>query len=235
MIYDSLYTQTLISRVDTMRKLTIDFIPSEEDRRALEPMYELIHSYEILETLKIEWEEGLCIDLIECHMREPHVLEDGDNLGRYEVLRVLKTEGDKQVCLVKHHEPEETVDEFREFDLDLIYTTPTVLSQEKCTTSVIGDRENLTRFVELMRKGTGEILGMTFKKSMYHRQDILSVLTDRQREIIIAAHRFGYYDYPRKVNSKKLSKRVDISVPTLVQHLRKAEGRIMSEILAGYS
>ncbi|UCC93935.1 MAG: hypothetical protein JSW25_04520, partial [Thermoplasmata archaeon] len=110
-----------------MRKLTIDFVPTEEDKRALAPMFELIHSYEILETLKIDWEEGLCIDLIECHMREPHVLQDADTLGRYEVLRVLKTEGDKQVCLVKHHEPEETMDEFQEFDLDLIYTTPTVL------------------------------------------------------------------------------------------------------------
>jgi hypothetical protein len=218
-----------------MRKLTIDFMPNEQDRKAMEPMFQLIHSYEILETLKIEWEEGICIDLIECRMKEPHVLHDSDTLGQYEVLRVLKTEGDKQVCLVKHHQPEETMDEFQEFDLDLIYTQPTVIAEDKFTTSVIGDRENLTRFVEVMRKTGVEILEMTFKRSMYHRQDILSVLTDRQREIIIAAHRFGYYDYPRKVNSKRLSERVDISVPTLVQHLRKAEGRIMAELLAGYS
>ena len=69
----------------------------------------------------------------------------------------------------------------------------------------------------------------------YQKHDILSVLTEKQRDILITAHENGYYDYPKKINSEKLSEKVKVSKATLVQHLRKAEGRLLSEILTGYS
>ena len=75
---------------------------------------------------------------------------------------------------------------------------------------------------------------MTFKKAAYQKHDILSVLTEKQREILVAAQKYGYYDYPKKISSELLSKKVNISRATLVQHLRKAEGRILAEIMAGY-
>ncbi|MCD4843979.1 MAG: helix-turn-helix domain-containing protein, partial [Methanosarcinales archaeon] len=52
--------------------------------------------------------------------------------------------------------------------------------------------------------------------------------------IIIAANKYGYYDYPKKINSQQLSQKVKLSKSTLIQHLRKAEGRIMANISAGY-
>ena len=218
-----------------MRKLTLDFVPSEDDREALAPLFECIHSYEILETMTIEWEEGLCIDLIECRAREGFPIREAREMGNFEILSVIRSQGDRHICLVKYYEPADSLEQMREFKLDLIYTTPTVVSPERCTTSVIGDRQNLTRFVELVRRSGGDIVNMSFKRAVYQRQDMLSVLTDRQREVMVAAHRFGYYDYPRGISSERLSQRVGVSVPTLVQHLRKAEGRIVAEIMTGYS
>jgi predicted DNA binding protein len=51
---------------------------------------------------------------------------------------------------------------------------------------------------------------------------------------VIAAKRHGYYDYPRRVNSEQLAEIVGISKATVVEHLRKAEGRLMETLLAGY-
>ena len=39
--------------------------PNEQMKKMMGPIFEKIHSYEILETLKIDLEECICIDLVE--------------------------------------------------------------------------------------------------------------------------------------------------------------------------
>ena len=218
-----------------MRKLTLEVEPNEATREAQKSMFKDIQSYEILESLKIDYEEGICVDLIEFHLKDGVSIHDIKSIGNMEILSVLKSAGNMHTCLIKYYEPEDSKELFKEFDLDLIYTKPSIISNEKITISCIGDNESLTRFIELIKIHAGKIENMTFKKAVYQKQDIISVLTDKQREILITAHKNGYYDYPKKINSERLSKKVNIGKATLVQHLRKAEGRLLGEILAGYS
>lgn len=53
-----------------MRKLTLDFEPNEMIGELFKPTFELIQSYEVLENLKIDKEEGICLDLIECILKD---------------------------------------------------------------------------------------------------------------------------------------------------------------------
>ena len=218
-----------------MRELIIEFEPNEMMRKECKPIFEVVRYYEILETLKIEWEHGICVDLIEFSLQDHLSIEDVDHIGDMEILSVLRSEGGKHTCLIKHKEPEGSVDMFREFDLDLIFSQPFIMAPDKCTFSVIGEQKSLNRFVELMKGQASRIINMTLKKAAYRRKDILSVLTEKQKNIIIAARKYGYYDYPKKISSEKLSKRLNITKGTMLEHLRKAEGRLLAEILAGYS
>jgi predicted DNA binding protein len=59
----------------------------------------------------------------------------------------------------------------------------------------------------------------------------LDRLTEKQRKIIISAYRLGYYDVPRKMHSEKLANRMKLSRATLVEHLNKAERRLLSRII----
>ena len=59
----------------------------------------------------------------------------------------------------------------------------------------------------------------------------LSKLTTMQQKVILSAFELGYYDLPRKVDSRTLAKRLNIAEPTLVVHRRKAERTLLSEIL----
>jgi predicted DNA binding protein len=162
-------------------------------------------------------------------------MEEVTYIDKMEILSVLKSENGKHTCLVKHEEPEGSQDAFQEYDLDLIYSQPFIISPDKNTFSVIGEHKNLLRFIELMKMQASKVINMTFKRAAYQRQDILTVLTEKQKEIIIAAHKYGYYDYPKKISSEKLASRVNISKGTMMEHLRKAEGRLLDEILTGYS
>jgi len=216
-----------------MRKLILEIEPNNNWKKLLTPIFEKIHSYEVLEILKCEFDIGLRMQLCELVLKEQFSINELKNIGHYQILDVLKSEGKKYTCLIKILEPERFKDLYKEFNLDVIYTTPMILFEEKHTYSCIGDQENLSKFIEAM-KNMGEVVNMRWQKGAYQRHDILSVLTDKQREIVIAAKKYGYYEFPKKINSKELSEKVNISKPTLIQHLRKAEDRLMENILAGY-
>jgi len=58
-----------------------------------------------------------------------------------------------------------------------------------------------------------------------------STLTDRQREVIEFALTEGYFKWPRKVTSEELADELDISRATFLEHLRKAERKLLTELL----
>lgn len=216
-----------------MRKMVLDIRPSEGTVESLRPILDVLSSYEILEQLKFDREKGTCVDLIQCRLREGLDIDETPWFGHMEVLAVLRSEGDAHTCLVRYHEPGGAEDAEADFDMDLVYTTPSLISEERFVISAIGTDRDLARLMEGVRRHVGEVTGMSMSRAAYQRRDILTVLTDRQREVLTAANRHGYYEYPRRVSSEKLAERVGISKPVLLQHLRKAEGRIMADIFAG--
>ena len=217
-----------------MRKMTVELSPNEAMREAQRPLFENIYSYEVLEMLKVDHEQGMCVDLIECELREHLTIDELTSIGRMDILNVLKSVGNRHTCLIKYIE-DDSKDLFKEFDLDLITVPPSKLSEDRYVTTVIGVHENLNRYVELLREHVGKVESISMRQAVYERGELLSILTDKQRQALVTAHRYGYYEYPRRINSTKLAEKVSISKPTLVQHLRKAEGRLMDEILTGHS
>jgi len=61
-------------------------------------------------------------------------------------------------------------------------------------------------------------------------QAILSQdLSERQREVIELARQRGYYEWPRETNASDLAEELKISKTTLLEHLRKAESKIIGQ------
>jgi hypothetical protein len=59
----------------------------------------------------------------------------------------------------------------------------------------------------------------------------LNQLTEKQQEVLIIAFKLGYYNIPRKITSEELAKKLGIVDSTLVEHIRKAELRLLTQIL----
>ena len=55
----------------------------------------------------------------------------------------------------------------------------------------------------------------------------LDVLTRSQREVFELARDRGYYEWPREVSTRELAAEMDISKTTLLEHLRKAESKLL--------
>ncbi len=216
-----------------MRKLILEFFPNEMLRNVQKPMFEDLHSYELLEMLRKDYEEGVKIGLMVFNTKGDIPINEVKLPDNIDILNILKSEGNKHTCMVKVQDPKDIKKMLKEFKLNLIWTSPIIISEEKIVYSCIGDQENLKKFVEIMKK-YGEIGNMSFQKAAYQEHDILTVLTDKQREVLIAAKKHGYYKYPRKIKSEELAQKIGISQGTTVEHLRKAEERLMENILAGH-
>ena len=80
----------------------------------------------------------------------------------------------------------------------------------------------------------GKVESISFTKATFTEHDLLNVLTNKQKGIIIEAKNRGYYEYPRKITTLELSSKLGISKATTVEHLRKAEMRLMNSLLEGY-
>lgn len=55
-------------------------------------------------------------------------------------------------------------------------------------------------------------------------------LSERQREAFRLARARGYYEYPRQITARDLAADLDISKTTFLEHLRKAEAKLLDAI-----
>lgn len=56
-------------------------------------------------------------------------------------------------------------------------------------------------------------------------------LSERQREVFELARDRGYYNWPREVTATELASELDVSKATLLEHLRKAESKLVDSVL----
>jgi predicted DNA binding protein len=217
----------------SMRKMILELELKPPFSVMAEQVLHNVESYTIIEMVRIDFHHGIKVGIMEVQMREGFSIDDLQLPPPARVVSVIQSSGDSHTCVVQVQAPKEMLGLFREFDLDLIWATPMGVSQDTLTMSVVGEDGELRKLMGIIEK-IGTVRQVHVQPASFHQEDLLAGLTDRQREVLIAAKRYGYYDYPRRMNAEELSKRVGVSKATLVEHLRKAEGRLVASLLAGY-
>jgi predicted DNA binding protein len=75
--------------------------------------------------------------------------------------------------------------------------------------------------VEVDSITTGETSSLTT------RDQRLDTLTVQQRQVFEHARQAGYYEWPRATSTRELAAEFDVSKTTLLEHLRKAEAKLL--------
>ena len=216
-----------------MRKMIIEMKLNEDYLKNFNFLIDKIESIEFLELLKIDFQKRIKMAIAAFNLKEGYTIEDIKVPEYVEIFTVLQKNGNRYVCLIKAKYFKSLSTLAKKFNIDIIWDTPSIFTKDKMVISVTGNEDNLKKILELFKK-IGNVKKISFVKAIYNEQTLLTCLTDKQREILIAAKKNGYYNYPRKINSKELSKKIGLSKPTVVQHLRKAEVRLVSNLLTGY-
>jgi len=97
---------------------------------------------------------------------------------------------------------------------------------ERVYTVLFFERDDLKSIVEDFRE-----IGTVTLRKLTRIGNSESQLTDRQQEVIEAALRGGYFEWPRRIDSEELADRLGISRATCLEHLRKAEEQLLRDAL----
>jgi len=80
-----------------------------------------------------------------------------------------------------------------------------------------------------------DTLGQARVEKLSRVPDRPAGLSKRQLEVVEAALNAGYYDWPRGADAETVASQLDITHPTFLEHLRKAEKKLLSNALTAPS
>lgn len=217
-----------------MRKLSIQISPQPGNEFISNKTINKFESIKMLELLKLDFKRGIIAGIFEVIIKDEFIFKDIKFPKEIKIFKVLKEIGNKYTCFIKiQYHKNSLRKKLKDFDLDIILIKFDLEPQKNLELSIIGDNKHLAEFLEIIKK-YGEIRIISFKKAAFESHNVLSNLTNKQRETLLIAKKNGYYDYPRAINGFQLSEKMGISKATTIEHLRKAEKRLISQVLIGY-
>ena len=110
---------------------------------------------------------------------------------------------------------------------------PDFLDVDRMKVEMIGKENEIKKLLHYTNKwgdNSFKILGLTSIDTK--GASLLSKLTQRQRQMLLTAYALGYYDVPRRISSDELSVHLNLDKSTIVEHLRKAERKLIGSIIA---
>jgi len=227
-----------------MIKFTILVEPYDEIKEMIKKYlpFDRIQKLEHIEIMNIDVKSGKKLYVTKTNMKNGYSIEDLNFSNKdgltYKVLDILYKNKNEYIILLK-------VEEFGKifqitnpmrddlFDLNIKIVTPIVFEEKKIILTIIGDKKSIDIIVNHYKKiGTVKILHS--KKMSFDCNNIMSVLTPKQMEVFLKAFKEGYYDFPRKISAQSLAKNIGKGKATILEHLRKSEKKIFSEIIYDY-
>lgn len=121
------------------------------------------------------------------------------------------------------------------YDPEIIRSNPVVINKDGYHVWDLAsfNRKVLERVLKFAEKRLGaKIIGFRQEKiSNINFTKLLPELTVKQKRAMDIAINAGYYEYPKRVKMEVLAKKMGISYSTYQAHLKKAEGKILPEVL----
>ncbi len=144
-------------------------------------------------------------------------------------LNVMRHSGRKYTCFIKGKIIVDKISGFIE-DFEIKLDFPIIVDRNSCRFSLVGKRDELYNIVK-KAKEDWKMEVLSFEKYHPAAKNMLDSLTVKQKEVLKQAYLSGYFSYPRKINPQKLADKMGINKATLLEHLRKAEDKILHRII----
>jgi predicted DNA binding protein len=193
-----------------------------------------IKSLEMLHILKIG-EDGFAL-ILRIELKDPsqnveefltYILKDTVNSK----FQLLEHEKENTYIFFVKGQPIESSHAIDHRKITMYPVMPLGIKDGKVKITLLGDNEQVKQFLEFIGGIGIRYRIISLMDAKFSPSSPVSSLTDKQREALILAFTLGYFDTPRKISSEELAKKMGIVHSTLAVHLRRAERRLLSEVL----
>jgi predicted DNA binding protein len=166
--------------------------------------------------------------------KEEDIAKFVDDLKKDKQIMDLEMSGDSIFFLVKI--PKKNKIPTTHYDPKIFWLKPVVVDEQGYEWWEIGtwDRTLLNKFIHALESGNYDLKILKIKNEMLneiHFPQVMPFLTKSQKKALELAYRYGYYDFPRKTELRDLAKKSGLSLSTFREHLRKAEKRIIPNLM----
>lgn len=110
-------------------------------------------------------------------------------------------------------------------------STPFEVKDGKAKVTFLATAKQVKSILRSLQKEKISFKIISIMDARFSPNSPVSRLTRKQREVLTKALELGYYDRPRRISSEELAKKLGLTKSTLVVHRRKAEKRVLSELL----
>lgn len=101
----------------------------------------------------------------------------------------------------------------------------------KFQATLIGDSEQVRLLLDTLERIGLRYRVVSLTDASFSPTSPINCLTSKQQDAIALAFRLGYFDTPRRVSVDELACKLGLASSTLAVHLRRAERRLLAEIL----
>jgi HTH DNA binding domain len=106
------------------------------------------------------------------------------------------------------------------------------LTPESVKISFLGSKKEVKSFVAQLERTQVTYKVLSAGNATFSRESVFQGLTLPQRRALATAHSNGYFEVPRRMTTESLAKLMGIDKSTLSEHLRRAERRIVDDLLS---
>jgi DNA-binding CsgD family transcriptional regulator len=211
-----------------MRRLTVELSLDELDKFIKGPSLQKIRSMEVLNFLRQTPEEVALICRVE--FQDPDSTF-GEVFGSDWGIQILEKEKEGTYTFFLKRQREVRPPNLDLLSLDGYLSIPYQIKDGRVKITFLGNLKQINGFLKMLDRLRAKYKVVSLIDAKFSPNSPLSRLTEKQRRVMITAYQLGYYDLPRRINSDELAERLKISNPTLVMHRRKAEKRLLDDIL----
>ncbi len=215
-----------------MRRLILEVSEKELIKAGIElPPLKKIKSLELLYFLRQDDKESAVISRVE--LKDPaSKMEDLIGSGLLEDAQVIEREKNGAYIVFSRNAAPSFSTLLNYIGVEGGYLFPPLgIIDGKVRFSFLGNESQITDFMQKIDAIAIHYRVILLTDANFSPISPLSQLTEKQQEVLLSAYKWGYYDIPRKITSEELAKKLKLVDSTVVEHLRKAELRLIKQII----